>query len=49
MPPDVPATVSAGVVVAFATEIIPPVKPTDVTVPAVGVAHDGKPEASVKT
>ncbi len=33
MPPDVPATVRAGVVVAVATEIRPPVKLTDVTVP----------------
>jgi hypothetical protein len=35
MPPDVPATVKAGVVVAVATEIMPPVNPTLVTVPAV--------------
>src|ERR1035441_7726247 len=33
MPPDVPASVNAGVVVGVATEIIPPVKPTVVTVP----------------
>jgi hypothetical protein len=33
IPPDVPATVSAGVVVAVATEIKPPVKDTLVTVP----------------
>ena len=33
MPPEVPATVSAGVVVAVATETMPPVKPTLVTVP----------------
>jgi hypothetical protein len=32
-PPEVPATVSDGVVVAFATEINPPVKLTDDTVP----------------
>jgi len=34
IPPDVPATVKAGVVVAVATEMMPPVKPTLVTVPA---------------
>jgi hypothetical protein len=33
MPPDVPAIVNAGVVVAVATETMPPVQPTDVTVP----------------
>ena len=33
IPPDVPATVNAGVVVPVATEIIPPVNPTEVTVP----------------
>jgi hypothetical protein len=33
IPPEVPATVSAGVVVAVATEIKPPVKDTEVTVP----------------
>lgn len=33
IPPDVPATVNAGVVVGLATEINPPVKPTVVTVP----------------
>ena len=33
MPPEVPATVRAGVVVAVATLIIPPVNETDVTVP----------------
>jgi hypothetical protein len=33
IPPDVPAIVNAGVVVADATEIMPPVQPTDVTVP----------------
>jgi hypothetical protein len=32
-PPDVPATVNAGVVVGVATETKPPVQPTDVTVP----------------
>jgi hypothetical protein len=32
-PPDVPATVNAGVVVGVATEIKPPVKDTLVTVP----------------
>ena len=34
MPPDVPATVRAGVVVAVATEMMPPVNETLVTVPA---------------
>jgi hypothetical protein len=33
IPPDVPAIVNAGVVVAEATETMPPVQPTDVTVP----------------
>ena len=33
MPPEVPAIVNAGVVVGFATVIIPPVKPTLVTLP----------------
>jgi hypothetical protein len=33
MPPDVPATVKAGVVVGLAIEIIPPVKLNVVTVP----------------
>jgi hypothetical protein len=33
MPPLVPATVNAGVVVAVATEMMPPVKLTLVTVP----------------
>lgn len=33
MPPEVPATVRAGVVVGVATEISPPVKLTLVTVP----------------
>ena len=37
MPPDVPATVNAGVVVGVATEIRPPVNETLVTVP-VGAA-----------
>jgi hypothetical protein len=32
-PPLVPATVKAGVVVGFAIEIMPPVNPTEVTVP----------------
>lgn len=41
MPPDVPAIVNAGVVVAVATETIPPVNPTEVTVPVVGVVHVG--------
>jgi hypothetical protein len=34
IPPLVPATVNAGVVVGVATETIPPVNPTVVTVPA---------------
>jgi hypothetical protein len=41
MPPLVPATVNAGVVVAVATETIPPVKLTLVTVPVVGVVQVG--------
>ena len=44
MPPDVPATVKAGVVVAVATEINPPVKLTEVTVPVpAGVAQVPSP------
>jgi hypothetical protein len=39
IPPDVPATVRAGVVVGVATEIKPPVKDTLVTVPVVGVVQ----------
>lgn len=39
IPPEVPATVSAGVVVGVATEIKPPVNDTEVTVPDVGVAQ----------
>jgi hypothetical protein len=35
MPPDVPAIVNAGVLVAVATVMMPPVKLTDVTVPVV--------------
>lgn len=34
MPPEVPAIVKAGVVVAVATDTTPPVHPTDVTEPA---------------
>jgi hypothetical protein len=41
MPPDVPAIVNAGVVVAVATETIPPVQPTDVTVPVPPVVQVG--------
>jgi hypothetical protein len=45
MPPDVPATVNAGVLVGVATEIKPPVKPTLVTVPPVaGDAQTVLPE-----
>jgi len=33
IPPDVPAMVNAGVVVAVATDTMPPVQPTEVTVP----------------
>lgn len=39
IPPDVPATVNAGVVVGVATDIRPPVKPTDVTVPVPAAVH----------
>ena len=39
MPPEVPATVNAGVVVELATETIPPVKLTEVTVPPEPVAE----------
>jgi hypothetical protein len=39
MPPEVPATVNAGVVVAVPTVIIPPVKLTLVTVPPDPVAE----------
>ena len=49
MPPEVPATVNAGVVLALATEINPPVKLTDVTVPVVGVAQEGSPPERVRT
>ena len=44
-----PATVKAGVVVELATEIIPPVKLTEVTVPVAAAAQDGTPAAKVKT
>lgn len=48
MPPDVPATVKAGVVVGVATEIKPPVNPTLVTVPdPVGVAQVPSPRRYV--
>ena len=40
MPPLVPATVSAGVVVGLATVIMPPVKLTEVTVPPEPVADN---------
>ena len=43
MPPLVPATVKAGVVVGLATVIMPPVKLTLVTVPVVGVVQIGTP------
>ena len=43
MPPDVPATVKAGVVVGVATEIRPPVKPTLVTVPEPPLHEDPVP------
>lgn len=39
MPPDVPATVNAGVVVGDAIETIPPVQLTEVTVPPEPVAE----------
>jgi hypothetical protein len=41
MPPDVPAIVNAGVVVAVAIETMPPVQPTDVTVPVPPVVQVG--------
>jgi hypothetical protein len=42
IPPDVPAMVNAGVVVAVATVTIPPVQPTDVTVPVPPVVQVGE-------
>ena len=47
IPPEVPATVKAGVVVGVATEIMPPVKPTEVTVPTLPLAQDKTPLAFV--
>jgi hypothetical protein len=41
MPPEVPETVSDGVVVGFATEIMPPVKDTLDTLPT--AAHVPSP------
>jgi hypothetical protein len=41
IPPDVPAIVNAGVVVADATDTMPPVQPTDVTVPVPPVVQVG--------
>jgi hypothetical protein len=41
IPPDVPAMVNAGVVVAVAIETMPPVHPTDVTVPVPPVVQVG--------
>ena len=53
MPPLVPATVKANVPEVVIgeplTEIKPPVKLTDVTVPVAAAAQDGIPEARVKT
>jgi hypothetical protein len=50
MPPEVPATVNAGVLVAVATDIKPPVNPTLVTVPDVaGAAHIAVPPLTVRT
>ena len=50
MPPDVPATVNAGVVVGVATEIRPPVNETLVTVPDVaGAAQTAVPPLTVRT
>jgi len=43
IPPDVPATVKAGVVVAVATDTIPPVKLALVTVPVAGATQDIAP------
>jgi len=47
MPPLVPVIVNAGVVVAVATEMMPPVKLTLVTVPPAGVAHEPSPRQNV--
>jgi hypothetical protein len=41
IPPDVPAIVNAGVVVAVATETMPPVQLTEVTVPVPPVVQVG--------
>ena len=45
MPPDVPAMVKAGVVLGVATDKMPPVNPTEVTVP---VPAGRSPEASAR-
>lgn len=48
MPPEVPAMVKAGVVVGVPTETMPPVHPTEVTVPPPAEAtHDVTPEPFV--
>ena len=47
-----PLNVKLPVEVTVPDKLMPdtvPVPPTDVTVPAVGVAQDGKPAANVKT
>jgi hypothetical protein len=41
MPPDVPAIVNAGVDVEVATDTMPPVQDTEVTVPDVADVHVG--------
>ena len=51
MPPDVPAIVNAGVVVGLATDTMPPVQPTLVTVPEpppAGVAQVPSPRQKVE-
>jgi len=51
MPPDVPAIVNAGVVVGVPTDTMPPVQPTDVTVPEpppAGVAQVPSPRQKVE-
>ena len=49
IPPEVPATVKAGVVVAVATDTNPPVQLTEVTVPsALSVDHAGTPPDTIK-
>jgi hypothetical protein len=40
MPPDVPEMVNAGVEVPVATDTMPPVQPTEVTVPVAAAVQD---------